>query len=320
MGHNKKMTIVVPVRNREQLVVRCLDSLSAQTWRPLHVIVVDNASTDNTRQVVEKWFAEHSTSDFETSLEIEPCPGACKARQRGLDIVTTPYVMFFDSDDVMRPRTVEYAMKAFKANAHADLIAWPVEIHFCDGKTRLTKSIGKGVKQIMERHLIHSVLRTQGYAVKTEFLRRVGGWKGSLPAWNDWELGVRLLALNPNIVALKTPGADVFHQKESITGERFSDKAGVWEQSLMAVARDLTECKETSMRGFLPLVAYRCAVLAAHYKKEGDPRTGERLMKNLLYVMKKNRATARTLFGVSAAYRITAAGHRGAYLLLRSLF
>lgn len=320
MGHDEKMTIVVPVRNREQLVVRCLKSLLAQTWRPLRVIVVDNGSTDNTPQVVEKWFAKHSASDFETCLESEPQPGACNARQRGLSSVTTEYVMFFDSDDVMRPHTVENAMHAFKTNTNADLVAWPVEIHFPNGESRMTKEIGSGATQIMERHLIHSVLRTQGYAVRTGFLRRAGGWNGSLQAWNDWELGVRLLALNPNVVALSTPGVDVYHQKESITGERFIDKAGVWEQSLKAITRDLSVCQDAAMRRFLPLVAYRCAVLAAHYKKEGEPRTGDRLMKSLLYVMKRNRATARSRFGVRAAYRITAAGLRGAYLLLRPLF
>ena len=39
------LTVVIPVRNRENLIIRCLDSVKRQTLRPLNVIVVDNGST-----------------------------------------------------------------------------------------------------------------------------------------------------------------------------------------------------------------------------------------------------------------------------------
>ena len=42
------LTVVIPVRNRENLIIRCLDSVKRQTLRPLNVIVVDNGSTDGT--------------------------------------------------------------------------------------------------------------------------------------------------------------------------------------------------------------------------------------------------------------------------------
>ena len=54
------LTVVIPVRNRENLVIRCLDSVKRQTLRPLNVIVVDNGSTDGTWKAVEGWIARYA--------------------------------------------------------------------------------------------------------------------------------------------------------------------------------------------------------------------------------------------------------------------
>ena len=55
-----ELTVVVPVYNRAKLVSRTLDSIAAQTLRPLDVILVDNASTDASKAVMHKWMAEHN--------------------------------------------------------------------------------------------------------------------------------------------------------------------------------------------------------------------------------------------------------------------
>ncbi len=50
---NKAVSVVVPVYNREGLVGRCLDSIKAQTYRPVNLIVVDNNSSDRSAAVVK---------------------------------------------------------------------------------------------------------------------------------------------------------------------------------------------------------------------------------------------------------------------------
>ncbi|MDE6511022.1 MAG: glycosyltransferase family 2 protein, partial [Muribaculaceae bacterium] len=97
------MTVVVPVFNRALLIRRCLDSIYGQTYRPLSVIVVDNASTDSTFSEVEAWIEAHVEEGFSIRLLSEERQGAAYARQKGLEHTLTDKVMFFDSDDVMRP-------------------------------------------------------------------------------------------------------------------------------------------------------------------------------------------------------------------------
>ena len=55
MKQRSGITIVIPVFNREQVVGKTLASVEAQTLRPLSVVLVDNASTDGSRRVLEEW-------------------------------------------------------------------------------------------------------------------------------------------------------------------------------------------------------------------------------------------------------------------------
>ena len=70
------ISIVIPVYNRAAVVTRTLDSVFAQTARPLQLILVDNASTDGSAELLRQWAATHDSSDFGVRLLSEPQPGA----------------------------------------------------------------------------------------------------------------------------------------------------------------------------------------------------------------------------------------------------
>lgn len=297
------ITIVVPVRNRPALLMRCLDSVAMQSWRPLSLIIVDNGSSDRTPEAAARWADYHRCSDFLISLTSQPTPGACPARQKGLHMVQTPLVLFFDSDDTMRPDLVATVMESFRDNPSLQIVAWRCMLHFLDGSSRVTPN-PKG--NLLDWQLIHSFLRTQGYAVRTDLLRSVGGWKGNLPAWNDWELGVRLLLTHPKVKCLPDVLADIFSQPMSITGTSFSSKSGSWEKSLDAVDSILQS--DPRSRHYRRLVLYRRSVLAAHYLREGNPDEAFRLLSSTLAspLLSPLRKVA-----MKSLFRLTSSGVRG---------
>lgn len=301
------MTIVVPVYNRASLIVRCLDSLKSQSYRPLHIIVVDNASTDNTLSAVEKWKDDNEEDWFSVNILSEALPGAAYARQKGLDHVTTDKVMFFDSDDVMRSDCVSSVLSAWENRPDADIVAWPVVIHR-DSRRQMTHAI-KG--NILEGHLVHALLRTQGYAVKTAMLRDCGGWRGEFPVWNDFETGVRVLLRDPDVIAVDRPLADVYHQSESITGLSFSGKHGKWEKSLDAVDESIDSCGRSDISRLHNIVSYRRAILAADYAKEGHPELAVPLYAQALSEVKKRKRPL-----IRFAYHWTRLGMRGAFSIV----
>lgn len=304
------MTIIIPVFNRPHLVERCLDSIKAQTYRPLQIIVVDNASTDDTLIHVCKWKDLNCCEGLSLEILSDIRHGAAYARQTGLHHVDTEKVMFFDSDDYMRPYCVATIMGEWQKDPSLDVVAWPVAYHYGD-KAEVTHAISGN---LLETHMVHSIFRTLGYAIKTVFLRNAGGWRGEFPNWNDLETGCRVLLLDPKVKGLPDPLMDVYPQCESITGMCFSEKAGKWEQALNGIDESISASRRSDKQRLHNIISYRRAILAADYYKEGHSELANHLyMQALSEVPKKKRPLIRF------AYHWTKSGLRGAFSIIGKL-
>ena len=95
---DKGLTVVIPVRNRENLVIRCLDSVKRQTLRPLNVIVVDNGSTDGTWKAVEGWIARNAEPEFAISPNLPDnvfLSYLCKCKRHHVSLHSEMLYIFF---------------------------------------------------------------------------------------------------------------------------------------------------------------------------------------------------------------------------------
>ncbi|HEX8775530.1 MAG TPA: glycosyltransferase family 2 protein [Pyrinomonadaceae bacterium] len=90
-------SVVIPTYNRAALITGTLDSVLAQDWPDFEIVVVDDGSTDNTGQVVQRHYAGDERVRYIRQVNAER--GA--ARNRGLREARRQYVVFFDSDDLM---------------------------------------------------------------------------------------------------------------------------------------------------------------------------------------------------------------------------
>lgn len=288
------IAVVVPVRNRAELVRPTLDSIVGQTRRPDQLILVDNGSTDSTLETLR----EFASVLPNVVVLTETRHGAAEARNCGLKAVREEYVLFFDSDDLMPRRHIDDVMTELERTGRPDIGAFGMIRRNLDGST-VSKPFRGG--DLMYQHLFHCILSTQRYVVRTEFLRAAGGWPESAPVWDDYILGVRLLGRSPLLseLTLSEP-VEIIAQAESITGQNFSSKAGLWEQALDLVTREL---KASGKESYLPIVDYRRAILAGEYRREGrkdlaGPLTGSLKMRLIaFYVGLGGR-------GVSELYRI----------------
>lgn len=260
-SENKLLTVVIPVYNRGELVCRTLSSVARQNPALFNLVLVDNNSTDNTRHALRRWMESHP--EVNAQLLSESCRCASAARNRGLEQVDTPWVMFFDSDDIMLPGHIDSAVELARSNPDAEIIGWDVELSLADGSRRLMRF---PAGELMKNHLVHGILSTQRFMARTELVRRVGGWNCGLKKWDDYELGVRLLATRPMVLRRHgDPLVKVLFTNESITGTDFTSGAGEWEKSLDSVERQLKEYAPE----MTDWVAYRRADLAAAYHREG---------------------------------------------------
>lgn len=292
---NSPITIVIPVYNRAHIVRRTLDSVACQTVAPARIVIVDNNSTDTSLSTVRDW----ASGRHNVTVLSESTPGACAARNCGLRAVSSEWTMFFDSDDVMSPRHVEDFTCAIGEHPEAEVIGRDVYLRSLDGTSRRLYFRDGGVP--MFHHLFRGCLSSQRYIARTRLFREAGGWNESLPGWDDYELGVRVLLRNPRIITLGgEPTATVMQQEQSLTGLSFTAHPERWERSLEAIHTHFLALPAPSAARakYLRWLDARAMILAAQYESESraaaasDPEFSRRA--HALSVALRERVMART--------------------------
>lgn len=208
------LTIVIPVFNREKIAGPTLESVYRQTARPISLILVDNNSTDGTLAMLKAWAEAHRTDDFSIEVLSESTPGAAAARNTGLKHVNTPWVLFFDSDDIMLPGHIARAVEGIKKHPDADILGWDV-CYLNNGKRKTHIFCDH---DCMWNSIFRGSFATLRWCARTDLVRRAGGWDAEVRLWDDMELSARMLALNPKVYKLEgKPTAEIFTRTDSIS-------------------------------------------------------------------------------------------------------
>ncbi|MCQ2080757.1 MAG: glycosyltransferase [Lachnospiraceae bacterium] len=111
-----KISVIVPAYNIEKYLPRCLDSIIAQTYENLEIILVDDGSTDNTPKICD----EYASKDSRITVIHQENKGLSGARNSALKIVMGDYIGYVDGDDYIDPSMYELMLKAMEEN-DADL-------------------------------------------------------------------------------------------------------------------------------------------------------------------------------------------------------
>lgn len=308
---NPLVSVVIPVFNRERLIFRTLDSVWQQSYSHLEIIVVDNNSNDNSVTVIKNWRQQHNNDNRGFKILSEEKRGATYARQKGLENATGELIIFFDSDDTMHPELISSAVREFISDPSLDIVCWKCRLHLLNGKNRIPPVL---LKSHLEAHLLHTLLRPQGFMAKTELIKKTGGWNKPLKVWNDLELGFRILQQNPKIKTIDRVLADVYSQSESLTGKRFIDKKGDWEKSLEEIRKDNLGNPDSIRIKTEKILDYRICILAAQYAKEGDKKSAKKLMESCL--TKTHAPLVRPYkLCLKFCYNYTRLGFRGAWII-----
>lgn len=227
------ITVVIPVYNRHDLVARTLESLRLQTAPAFNIVLVDNGSTDGTKTVLDRWAWKNSSPERPVAVLYENTPGACAARNRGLAFCSTPWVLFFDSDDEMMPQHIERVLQGIQNNPQADVLGWNVRYGANDVKKF-------NVSHLLWYNMFEGNFATQRWAARTDIVRAAGTWNNDVKLWDDVELGTRIIALRPNIVHLGKELTVIVHpHDQSISANNDGDYLTRMEVPLRSMAANM---------------------------------------------------------------------------------
>ena len=111
------VSVVIPTFNRARFIGETLESALSQTWKALEVIVVDDGSTDDTRQIVE----EFAALDERVRYFHQANQGVSAARNHAIAQAQGEYVAFLDSDDLWHPWKLAIQMELLQAAPHVGM-------------------------------------------------------------------------------------------------------------------------------------------------------------------------------------------------------
>lgn len=107
-----KVSIVVPIYNAEKFLRRCLDSIINQTYKNIEIILIDDGSNDNSREICELYKKE----DNRIIVRHNDNHGVSYTRNCGIDIAQGKYILFIDSDDTVEINYVELLVSAIESS------------------------------------------------------------------------------------------------------------------------------------------------------------------------------------------------------------
>lgn len=259
------VTTIIPVFNRPKLVKQAVASVLAQTYQSLQIILVDDGSTDTTKQIVQK-LAKRNTV-IESVRQRNKGPGA--ARQLGLERATGEYVQFLDSDDLLLPNKFSQQVAALKEN--------PIAVA-AYGKTELTQ-IGQeqqfiAWKRTGERHerMFPLFLNERWWGTSSPLYRRDALLKVgpilALTNEEDWELDCRLasrggqLAYVDEFVSIQRRHDNHLSDAGGTDKRKLADRCIARQAIYKSAIRSKVEIPESAMQTFSKatfLLARECA-------------------------------------------------------------
>lgn len=171
MKSDKGYTVVIPVYNRENLVVETIKSVLGQSHPPNKVIVVDDGSTDGSREAANQFSKVHVLRN--------PHKGLVTARQHGLESVNSTFVIFLDSDDLLHPNHAEILLGV--AGKHPGYCGYLSNVVEFRGRARFS-SLPSVLPEVTEQNAWDAVpgamtVSPGALLLDTQKLRSVGGWK-----------------------------------------------------------------------------------------------------------------------------------------------
>lgn len=219
MSSMNSVSVIIPAFNSEEFISEAIESVIGQTYSSWELIVVDDGSTDRTKQIVDKYLGE----DNRIKYIYQNNSGPAAARNKGIQASCGKYIAFLDSDDIWYLDKLEKQMD-FSAS-HQGYVVYGGRNYirkegngFVEtGQIRLFKNFDS-IRENFEYILFHPNLTiTSTLLFEKSLLDKTGNFDESLHICEDDNLFIRM-ASHSNFHALDEPVDYRRKHDQSITG------------------------------------------------------------------------------------------------------
>lgn len=180
------ISVYIITHNRRKMLERALTSVMNQSMQPDEIIIVDDASTDDTKAYIDRILPLYNSLVY---LRNENASGAQVSRNRALAIAKGKYITGLDDDDEFKHDRIEKLYNAFKSEESLSFVCDHIEIDTGTEQLYPNKFVGR---IDLNHALDFNIMGPQIFTLKDNLVA-IGGFDTKFPAWQDYDTWVRLI-------------------------------------------------------------------------------------------------------------------------------
>lgn len=227
-AHAGLVSTIIPVYNRQEMLIDAVESVISQTYRPIEIIIVNDGSTDDTLNVAKKLAHKY----HEVSLITIHNSGPGVAREHGRLNAQGEFIQYLDSDDLLAPQKFEQQVKQLVINpdfgvSYCIQQYCTLDLTVIDPKWMRTS---EHFKTMFPAMLGGRIWGTPAPLYRSKLLEQAGPWR-DLKNQEDWEydcrvasLGVELGYIPETLVTIRSHNEEHFGKVDKNDNRKLSDR------------------------------------------------------------------------------------------------
>ncbi len=191
------VSVIIPLYNCERLIGAAIESVLAQTYQHMEIIVINDGSTDRSLAMAQQYAPRITVIDLPRNR------GVAAARNCGMRVARGEYIAFLDADDLWSPRKL--AVQLALLNAHPEVGLCVAAYYHGDHQARPHMLITPPATLSIEEIVRNCLILIGGVIVRRNVLQQSGGFDETLMAGEDWDLWIRVVALGTRYAPIRQP-------------------------------------------------------------------------------------------------------------------
>ncbi len=184
------ISVIIPTYNRANYICEAIDSVLAQTYKNVEIIVVDDGSTDNTRDIISQRYNSKVTYILQNNA------GPSSARNNGIKHSRGDLIAFLDSDDIWLPEKLEKQVELINQSQDIGLVSCGLYQIDPNGNiigNPLIRRNYKNKSSFLKELMIHNIIGGGSSSlIRRECFERVGFFDEEIWIGEDWNLWLRI--------------------------------------------------------------------------------------------------------------------------------
>jgi glycosyltransferase involved in cell wall biosynthesis len=177
--HSELVSVIIPAYNAEKYILECINSVLLQTYKNLEVIVVNDGSTDQTTNLLNKLI------DKRLVILNQENRGCSHAKNTGLKRAKGAFIQYLDADDVLSEDKIEIQVKTLRNSENSIAVCKTLIIEekinhiISEVDTELIKKEGTGIEfflRLMGSEGVNGMVQPNAYLITKELAAKIGEW------------------------------------------------------------------------------------------------------------------------------------------------